>query len=193
MVGKVVLYAAVFVYMVTRAVHIEVVPSLSTEDFLNSFKCFIARRGLPKIPDNGTNFHGADRYLNLSRYAAENRIESHFNSSYTPHRGGIWEATIKSAKRFLPIIIKDQIFTDNELHVLLTQIESLLNSRPITYRKSSEPFEEILTPGHFLIDRNLTTFPEPNHSDTIKLSTQYATNRRRVRDFWRIWATDYLN
>ena len=54
-------YIAIFVCFVTKAVHIEVVTSLSTEAFLAALRHFIARRGKPRTicSDNGTNFQGA--------------------------------------------------------------------------------------------------------------------------------------
>ena len=59
-------YAALFVCMALRAVHIEMVQSLETSAFIQAFKRFISRRGKPKqmFSDNGTNFKGADRQLN---------------------------------------------------------------------------------------------------------------------------------
>ena len=46
---------------VTRAVHLDLVPDLSTEAFLRSFKRFAARRGVPAImvSDNGKTFKAA--------------------------------------------------------------------------------------------------------------------------------------
>lgn len=51
-------YATIFTCMVTHAVHIEVIPTLSTEDFLNALKCFVSRYEMPETiySDNGTNF-----------------------------------------------------------------------------------------------------------------------------------------
>lgn len=77
--------------------------------------------------------------------------------------------------------------------VFFTQIECLLNSKPLVYRKTSKPTEEVLTSGHFLIRRNLTSVPESSNFSTIKLSAQYRANRQRIKDFWRIWSVDYLN
>ncbi|XP_031781370.1 uncharacterized protein LOC116416580 [Nasonia vitripennis] len=53
-------YIAIFVCMVVRAVHIEVVSDLSTAAFLAAFRRFTARRGLCRMvfSDNGTNFKG---------------------------------------------------------------------------------------------------------------------------------------
>lgn len=61
-------YAAIFVCFTTQAVHIELVPSLTTEDFLSALKCFVSRCKIPTTiySDNGINFRGADRYLNFN-------------------------------------------------------------------------------------------------------------------------------
>ena len=58
-------YIAIFVCFVTKAVHIEVVTSLSTEAFLTALRRFIARRGKPRTncSDNGTNFQGGANEL----------------------------------------------------------------------------------------------------------------------------------
>ena len=55
------LHIAIFVCFVTKAVHIEVVTSLTTQAFLAALRHFIARRGKPRTicSDNVTNFHGA--------------------------------------------------------------------------------------------------------------------------------------
>jgi len=58
-------YIAIFVCFATKAIHIEVVTSLTTESFLAALRRFIARRGRPRHihSDNGTNFIGAANEL----------------------------------------------------------------------------------------------------------------------------------
>jgi len=58
-------YLALFVCFTTRAFHLELVSSLSTDAFLAAFKRFVSRRGLPSHihSDCGTNFVGASREL----------------------------------------------------------------------------------------------------------------------------------
>ena len=58
-------YVAIFVCMVTRAVHIEVVSDYSAPTFLMAFRRFTSRRGLCRevFSDNGTTFQGADSEL----------------------------------------------------------------------------------------------------------------------------------
>ena len=65
--GKMMLksYIAVFTCLKIRAVDLQLVPTLSTPDFLLALRLFIATRGCPKtmFSDNGKNFVGAERDL----------------------------------------------------------------------------------------------------------------------------------
>jgi len=58
-------YGCVFVCMATKAVHIEIVSDLTTDEFLGVFRRFTGRRGIPEhvYSDNGTNFVGANNQL----------------------------------------------------------------------------------------------------------------------------------
>ena len=55
-------WICLFTCAIYRAVHLELLSSLSTVCFLESFRRFIARKGRPSImfTDNGTNFVGAE-------------------------------------------------------------------------------------------------------------------------------------
>ena len=58
-------WACIFTCLSTRAVHLELVESLSTDAFLNSMERFIGRRGTPEsiVSDCGTNFKGATKEM----------------------------------------------------------------------------------------------------------------------------------
>jgi hypothetical protein len=58
-------YIAIFVCFSTKALHIELVTSLTTDAFIAALRRFIARRGQPQTiySDNGTNFQGAVKQL----------------------------------------------------------------------------------------------------------------------------------
>ena len=58
-------FVVVFVCLMTKAVHVELVADLSTQAFISALKRFVARRGKPALIecDNAKNFRGAARVL----------------------------------------------------------------------------------------------------------------------------------
>ena len=58
-------FGCIFICLRTRAVHIEVVHTLSTDSFIDALRRFIGRRCKLEIvySNNGTNFVGAERVL----------------------------------------------------------------------------------------------------------------------------------
>ena len=72
---------------VYRAIHLELVTSLSTMEFLASLRRFIGRRGRPSIiySDNGSNFVGVDNAFErlnwdvIAKYSSAQRIDWRFN------------------------------------------------------------------------------------------------------------------
>ena len=60
-------YIILYACSLSRALYIELLPSLETQDFLQSVKGFIARRGRPQkfYSDNGRTFVGAANWLRI--------------------------------------------------------------------------------------------------------------------------------
>lgn len=197
-------YMALFVCFATKAVHIETVTELSTEAFLAAFDRFIARRGSPTdvYTDCGTNFVGAERQLQTllglekeqSIVINDTTCNWHFNPPAAPHFGGLWEAGIKSAKFHLKRAIGTQVLTFEELTTLLTRVEGILNSRPLT-PLSSDPSEiDCLTPGHFLIGQPLVALPELDLTLTKQnCLTRWQLLRQCNQQFWHRWSHEYLS
>ncbi|XP_014294818.1 uncharacterized protein [Halyomorpha halys] len=169
-------YLCLFVCMTTKAVHLEVVSSCSTDAFLGTLDWFVARRGRPTniYSDCGRNFIGAANKLqklvhwqcskstqeDICRHAKEREIQWHFNPPAAPHFRGIWEAGIKSAKRVMEKVVNGVNLTFEELTTLFCSIEGILNSRPLTPLTNDPDSIECLTPGHFLIGRPLLATPD---------------------------------
>ncbi len=203
-------YAAVFVCMCTKAVHLELCSSLSTDDFLATLQRFIARRGCPShiFSDNGTNFLGAREEIreiqNLTEsvktrkavhnFAITNSIQWHNIPPRAPHFGGLWEAAVKSMKTLLRKNLKPHALRYEELYTLLTEIEAILNSRPLAPLRSDDVVEgTFLTAGHFLVGRPLKAAPTPR-PPAGKLSNLRRWNlvSRLTSDLWSQWLGTYL-
>lgn len=142
-----------------RAVHIEVVHSLDTDSLL-ALRRFIARRGqVQEIrSDNGTNFTSGERELleswnheKIHETLLQKNVKWIFNSPYGSHFGGIWERCLRSARRILSALLREQTADDEGLTTLMCEVESILNSRPITTVVDDPRDLEPLTPNHLLL------------------------------------------
>ena len=70
--------------------------------------------------------------------------------------------------------------------ILLTQVEAILNSRPITSDLYYANDALALLPGHFLLGRPITTLPEPTTvtvKETTTLTRQMEKMDNFIRDF----------
>lgn len=203
-------YVCLFVCMTTRAVHIELAGDLSTASFMGAFKRFLSRRGpVGRIySDNGTNYIGAKRKLSelheflCSKYhntefghvLAENRIDWSLNVPTASHFGGNWEANIKSLKSHLYRVIGDTILSFEELCTVLTQIESVMNTRPLCRTLSSDPSEPLaLTPAHFLNLTPLKCLPAEEIDENLTTLARHDLLDKLVQSFWKRWRREYLH
>ncbi|XP_065208537.1 uncharacterized protein LOC135837249 [Planococcus citri] len=193
------IYAAVFVCLTVRAVHIEIVSGLSTEKFIFALQTFVARRGLPSVmfSDNATNFVGTKNVFELNKnqvteYATSENIQWRFIPPASPHHGGIWEAAVKSFKQHLISITRGNILNIEEYRTLFTRIEGVMNSRPLCYKNSIEQGTEIITPSHFLIGRSTFSIPAID-TEVVTLSRRLQLMQNIFKGFWLVWSKDYLN
>ncbi|GFT66055.1 integrase catalytic domain-containing protein [Trichonephila clavipes] len=117
----------------------------------------------------------------------------HFIPPSSPHFGGIWESGIRSVKFHLKRVLGETILTFEELTTLLTQIEGLLNSRPLSYVNDSDiECISTLTPSHFLTGDVLLSVPEElpstsNHRDRWELLQNIK------RGFWKKWSSEFIS
>jgi len=203
-------YVCVFVCLTIKAVHFELVSDLSSDGFIAALRRFVARRGLPNhvYSDNGTNFVGANSQLKemyalfnserhkerINRFSNEHRITWHFIPPMAPHFGGLWEVTVKLFKHHFKRVVGDSLFTFEELNTFVTEVESIVNSRPITSLSSDPNDLLVLSPAHYLIGKPLTALPESDLSSVPanRLSTWQHIAKVR-QDFWTRWNLEYLN
>ncbi|XP_071055017.1 uncharacterized protein [Onthophagus taurus] len=192
-------YICLFVCAATKAIHLELVSDLTAEAFLAALRRFVARRGtcIRLFSDQGTNFVGAYRQLNeYAQMAGETLgIEWLFNPPAAPNFNGLSEAGVKSAKTHLKRVIGDQVLTFEELYTLVTQIESILNSRPLCPLGSDPNDLQPLTPGHFL-----TLSPASNEIPNVDFQnvpngrlSRWALLQKMMQHFWKRWSLEYLH
>ncbi|CAH2102800.1 unnamed protein product [Euphydryas editha] len=113
-------WGALFTCLTTRAVHIELTPSLSTDSVIMALRRFAARRGMPKTiySDNGTNFVGANNELkealvtlkqeDLVSEAEKIGVQWKFIPPGAPNMGGAWERLVRSIKTALGATLNER-------------------------------------------------------------------------------------
>ncbi|CAK1591284.1 unnamed protein product [Parnassius mnemosyne] len=201
-------YISLFVYMATKAIHLELINDLTSDVFIAGFKRFVARRGhVSEIwSDNGTNFVGASKELlkfvtaeqssvalEIREWLSNNSVSWHFIPAHAPNFGGLWEAGVKAMKFHLKRVIGVSTMTYEELTTVLTQIEACLNSRPLSILPDNHSDPAPLTPGHFLVGEALVIVPERNYEHSnISTLRRWQMTQRMVQDFWRRWSKEYL-
>lgn len=160
-------WIVIFTCAVFRAVHLELIPSLSTSDFIQAMRRFIARRGRISVmySDNGTNFTGLNNALKqLDWPTIENEFRAKeirwkFNPPSSPWWGGFWERLIGILKDLLRKNLGRSSLSYEELQTLICECESVMNNRPLTY-VSEEQELKTLTPSMFLQNLPLNDVPD---------------------------------
>lgn len=134
-------WVVMFTCLVTRAVRMEVVESLSTSSFINALRRFTAIWGLTKRfrSDQRTNFVGACRELGITPGNAE--LQTYlkdqgwdFNLPHSSHMGGAWERMIGVAWRILDgmlLKVHSPSLTHKVLITLIAEVVAIMNARPI--------------------------------------------------------------
>ena len=199
-------YMCLFVCMRYKCVHLETVSDLSKNAFIMTLRRFVACRGKPAeiFCDNGRNFVAAAKELSnflkqnsedLSDFASQDGIKFIFSPCYAPHFGGIWEAGVKSAKHHIHRVVGNSNLTFEELTTLFAQVEAILNSRPLCPLSSSPNDLLFLSPGHFLIGRQLTAMPTQNlvNFKETHMLQRYARVERLRQHFWQRWQKEYIS
>ena len=103
---------------------------------------------------------------------------------------------VASVKGYLRKTLGKARLTFNKLSTLLTEIESTLNLRPLTYDYNKVE-EEVLTPSNLIYGRRLKTLTaevdEPDDAmNPNSLSARFTYLTTRQTHFWKRWQKEYL-
>ena len=189
-------YILLLTCSVTRAIHIELVDSLSIPDCQLAIRRFAARRGMPSVfySDNSKTFEGTDKKLQI--IFGSFCPQWNFIPPRSPWWGGFWERQIKSIKNCLKKSLHFQKLTRSELETEIHEIEAIVNSRPLTYISNDIRDKNPLTPSHFLLNKTYGTKLE-NVIEDFDVSSQdlqlnYSIRKGCISLFWRTWSEEYL-
>ena len=150
-------YILLFTCAVVRAVHLELVESMSQPETDLALRRFVARRGMPDVvwSDNAKGFQAEKEHL-LKTLGSEGP-EWRFIAPRAPWWGGWWERLVGTVKSALRKTLGRRRLCRRELETVLHEVESCVNSRPLTFVGDELDSGRQLTPSQFL--RKVVQFP----------------------------------
>ncbi|XP_028394892.1 uncharacterized protein LOC114519037 [Dendronephthya gigantea] len=197
-------YGVLFTCLTTRAIHLEVSSSLDTCSFINALRRFISRRGQPDEirSDNGGNFVKGEKELReavkkwnqsqINEFLLQKNVKWTFNPPTGSHHGGVWERCIRTTRKVIKAVTREQILDDEGINTLMCEVEAIVNGRPIT-KLSDDPRDmEPLTPNHLLLLRAGPTLPPTTTTKQDAYSRRWRQVQYLADVFWRRWIREYL-
>ncbi|XP_040908610.1 uncharacterized protein LOC121191510 [Toxotes jaculatrix] len=198
-------WAVLFTCMSTRAVHIELIETMSTDSFINALRRFFSIRGPAKLlrSDRGTNFVGACKELGINtdnttvrKYLQEKGCSWVFNPPHASHMGGSWERLIGVARRILDAMLLQTgptRLTHEVLSTFMAEVMAIMNARPLVPISTDPDNPAILTPA-MLLTQKMSAVSAP--SGCFEAAQLYGKQWKQVQcladTFWKRWKGEYL-
>ena len=193
-------YLLLFTSSLTRAVHLEILPNQTTQEFIQALKRLIARRGRPKViySDNAKTFEKASKCIKrvykderMQEFLVTEQVKWKFNLCRAPWWGGQFERMVELVKQCLYKTTGKSKLTKQELEEVILDTEINLNNQPLMYIDGDIQFL-ILTPN-ILIHGQPITIPEEQFDDNDKVIKKRQRYIKRCKDAsWNRWNKEYL-
>ena len=118
--------------------------------------------------------------------------------AYAPWQGGFYERLVGMTKRALRKSLGRSKANSVELATLLTEVEAILNCRPLVYLNDDINSGEAITPAHFLSLNNRTGLPDiieeyhPKEFSWDLIVANWRKGQAKLNAFWETWVAEYL-
>ena len=189
-------YILLFTCATTRYIHLELTPSMDTISIIRAIIRFRSRRGHVRlfISDSFQTFKSGD----LELYLTLHNIKWKFILAASPWWEVFYERMVKVVKTSLHKVIGKSRLSYEDLETVLIQIESIVNSRPLTFITTEEVCEP-LTPSHLIYGERLISAINNEYIDdtTFDISSEQCSNRvkyiQKLFDhYWSRFRKEYL-
>ena len=118
---------------------------------------------------------------------ANDKVTWKFITERASHRGGHWERVCRQLKEPLRKVLGKALLSYSEMYTVLTDIEAIINSRPLTYISDDIEAGRIITPALLAVYRDLQKVPDiVPVSAEVSLKDRYRYLTRIKNHFWDI-------
>ena len=204
------MYLLIFTCLSIRAIHIELVPDMTANQFVLALVRFVNLYGIPThiYSDNDRSIIAG---VNLvSQVFASSEFKEKFDKFnikhiriplYSPWVGATWERMIKTLKCCLAKTLLRVVPSYFRLLTILSDIQLAINSRPLTYRCAQDASLEIISPNVFIrpyansnlifrdVEQSLCGKPSPSR---VEILDSIQIRDELFNDFRKVWYDTYL-
>ena len=140
----------------------------------------------------------------VNNYAVRQGIQWKFIVELAPWMGGFYERIVGLTKRALRKTIGSQCLTEKQLVTVLTEVEAVVNCRPLVYVDDDINSNLVLIPSDFLSLHSHHVIPDVIDEDdpefdigkkpitSQQLLDTWKQGQKRLNQFWSCWKNDYL-
>ncbi|XP_059093162.1 uncharacterized protein LOC131888340 [Tigriopus californicus] len=197
-------HGCLFTCLYSRAIHLELTPDLSTEQFIDALRRLIARRGRTRVmlSGNAQTFKAANRDLkSLFSKLDKSKITQTFHDiswvfsiERAPWNNGVAERMVRTVKTPLRIMLQKSRLSFRDLETLLIEVEGIVNNRPLAVTKDNQDEHHAITPAELVIGRRIDILPDyaGNIEDDPPFVKRWKHLKAMLNQFWRRWSKDYL-
>ena len=108
--------------------------------------------------------------------------------------GGVWERIIRSVRKVLGVLLREQLVSGEALRTLMAEVESILNGRPLTGNSDDPADMKPLTPNHLLLmQSNLNVQPGVFVKGDLYCRNRWKQVQYLTNVFWKRWLSEYLS
>lgn len=201
------MYILIFTCLNVRAIHLELIPDMSSCNFLLAYQRFCNLYTTPSYiySDNAKTFINSGDILR-DALVSEEFIEN-LRACNTQHVriplysawvGAAWERLIRTVKSCLHKVVGRAKLNYFQLLTTLSNIQNAINSRPLTYR-SSENELDIITPNSFIKFHSNPVLILPHTTDDWiddscqnRLEKTLEVQEEMYEEFRKLWYENYL-
>ncbi|XP_065213342.1 uncharacterized protein LOC135840645 [Planococcus citri] len=188
-------WICLFTCLITRAVHLEQLEDMTSEELLLAFRRMFARRGITKflLSDNAPQFNVLKNLLSGVPDNNLKNIEWKQIPAFSPWSGGVYERMVALVKNALRKTFYQVTLTRRQLQTSAVEIEAVINSRPIVYVGADDG--TTLSPNDLLnIPFNIPLNFEPTtNSDILRdIANNWKRGQQQLDSFWSVWRDGYV-
>ena len=202
-------YGVVFVCLYSKAIHIEIANSLSTDSCINAIRRLVCIRGPVRQirSDCGSNILASAKEIGqvINQEEVQRRMSQEGcdyimfkpNVPAASYQGGIWERQIRTIRNVLSGLLGSTVrkLDDELLRTLMAEVMAIVNNRPLSTDNLLDPTSLIpLTPNNILTAKSNIILPPPGTFDRTDgyLRKRWRHVQHLANEFWQRWKSEYI-